>query len=113
MKQEKLLFEDKDVKITDRTLTIKCYYFPIATSKKILLTDILRVEVRPLGIAKLRLWGMDAMEWGYWFPGDCSRCSRDNYVAIYTGKCVTPSFTTENTNIIFQILSNELSKLRG
>lgn len=40
--EEKILFEDKDVKITDRMLIIKCYYFPIGTSKKIPLRDITR-----------------------------------------------------------------------
>jgi hypothetical protein len=52
----------------------------------------------------MRLWGMDAMAWGYWLPGDCKRCSRDQFIAIYTGKCIIPSFTTENTSIVYNIL---------
>jgi len=27
-------------------------------------------------MAKLRIWGMSAFTWGYWFPGDCSRPQR-------------------------------------
>lgn len=73
---------------------IKCYYFPIGTSKKIPFKDIAKVEVRDLGMARMRLWGMDAMAWGYWLAGDIKRCSRDQFIAIYTGKSITPSFTT-------------------
>lgn len=75
-------------------VTIKCYYFPIGTAKRIPLKDIQKVEVRDLGMAKLRLWGMDLMAWGYWLPGDCARISRDQFIAIYTGKSIVPSLTT-------------------
>ena len=56
---------------------IKWYHFPIATSKKIRLSDIQRVERRNLGFAKYRLWGMDATAWGYWLPGDKDRPSME------------------------------------
>lgn len=113
MQQQKLLFEDKDIRITTQYLTIKCYYFPIGTSKKIPLKDIARVEIRDLGMARMRLWGMDAMAWGYWLPGDCQRCSRDQFIAVYTNKCIVPSFTTEHTTVVYNILSSELQKLRN
>jgi hypothetical protein len=75
-------------------VTIKCYFFPIGTAKKIHLKDIIKVEIRDLGMAKWRLWGMDAMAWGYWLPGDCSRPSREQFIAIYSGKSIVPSLTT-------------------
>jgi hypothetical protein len=63
-------------------------------------------------MARMRLWGMDAMAWGYWLPGDCKRCSRDQFIAVYTNKCIIPSFTTENTAVAYNILSLELQKIR-
>ncbi len=85
-------------------VTIKCYYFPIGTSKNIDLKDIIKVEIRDLGMAKMRLWGMDLMAWGYWLPGDCSRFSREQFIAIYTRKNIIPSLTTEHTATVYNIL---------
>lgn len=74
--QERVLYQDKDVRITNFHLVIKWYYFPLGLSKTIALKDIKRVEKRELGWAKARLWGMDATQWGYWLPGDKNRFSR-------------------------------------
>ena len=40
----KILFEDKDVKITDKEVIIKFYYFPICTSKVIPFSRIQNIE---------------------------------------------------------------------
>ena len=64
IEEEKILFEDKDVKITNQYVYIKWYFFPIGTTKKIPIADIKKVEKRELGWAKARLWGMDASNWG-------------------------------------------------
>ncbi len=85
-------------------VTIKCYYSPIGPSKKIPFKDIIKVEVRDLGMAKMRLWGMDLMAWGYWLPSDCSRFWREQFIAIYTGKYIIPSLTTEHTATVYNIL---------
>ena len=39
--------------------------------------QIKNIEVKQLGYAKMRLWGMDLSQWGYWLPGDCSRINRE------------------------------------
>ena len=38
-----VLYNDKDVKIRASGLTIKCYYFPLGTSKRIPIADIIDV----------------------------------------------------------------------
>ena len=55
---------------------------------------------------------MSAFAWGYWFPGDCNRPNRDQYIAIYIDSWVTPTFTTDNTMVAFNILNSELQKYR-
>jgi hypothetical protein len=77
------------------------------------LKDIVKVEVRDLGMAKMRLWGMDVAAWGYWLPGDVKRCSREQFVAVYTGKSIVPSFTTEHTAVVYNILMSELHKIKN
>lgn len=54
----------------------------------------------------MRLWGMDISAWGYWLPGDCKRCSRDQFIAVHTNKSIVPSFTTEHTAIVYNILTS-------
>jgi hypothetical protein len=40
-----VIYNDKDIKIRESGLTIKCYYFPISTSKRIPITEIRDVEL--------------------------------------------------------------------
>ena len=56
---------------------------------------------------------MDIMAWGYWLPGDMKRCSRDQFVAVYTGKSIVPSFTTEHTAVVYNILMSEIHKIKN
>lgn len=43
---ERIIFEDKDVKITNKFVYIKWYFFPFGGTKKIALRDIKKVEKR-------------------------------------------------------------------
>ncbi len=38
--EEQVLFEDKDVKVTNKFVYIKWYFFPFAQTKKIAIKDI-------------------------------------------------------------------------
>jgi hypothetical protein len=56
MLNSKILFNDKDVKVREECITIKNYYFPIGTSKRIPINeikDVYLVEESNL----LRIWG--------------------------------------------------------
>lgn len=44
--EERVLFEDKDVKITNKFVFIKWYFFPWGGTKKIAIKDIKKVEKR-------------------------------------------------------------------
>jgi hypothetical protein len=101
-----VLFEDKDVKITDQFVYIKWYFFPWGGTKKIALKDIKKVEKRELGWAKYRLWGMDASQWGYWLPGDKNRMSRTYFIGITVESSTKPSFTTEHVDQVYDILKD-------
>lgn len=77
-----MIYEDKDVKITNLFVYIKWYFFPFGLTKKIPIKSIKRVEKKELGWAKARLWGMDAAAWGYWLAGDKNRFSRTEFIGI-------------------------------
>jgi len=44
--EERVLFEDKDVKITNKFVYIKWYFFPFGATKKIPIKSIKKVEKR-------------------------------------------------------------------
>ena len=50
-----ILYNDKDIKIRESGLTIKNYFFPIATSKRIPLQEIRNVEL--IQETSGRIWG--------------------------------------------------------
>lgn len=102
--EETVLFEDKDVKITDKAVYIKWYYFPTAGTKKIQISSIRNVEKRDLGWAKARLWGMAYSRWGYWLAGDKNRFSMADFIGIDVGSRVKPSFTTASIDEVYKIL---------
>jgi hypothetical protein len=88
----KVLYEDKDVRITDRDVKIKCYFFPIGKSKTIPYSKIKFVEIKNFAW-KGKIWGMNVTEWGYWMPGDLKRLDYDKFIAVETGSSITPCFT--------------------
>jgi hypothetical protein len=55
---------------------------------------------------------MDINNWGYWLPGDIKRCARDDFIGIDVGAWVKPSFTTENTLQVYNIIFEEIKKYR-
>jgi hypothetical protein len=54
------------------------------------------VEIRDLGWAKGRLWGMDASHWGFWLAADKSRFRQEQFIALYTKSSIKPSFSSVN-----------------
>lgn len=99
----KVLYDDKDVTITDREVIIKCYFFPFGNSKKIPYRKIKSVEMKTFAW-KGKIWGMNVTEWGYWMPGDLKRWDYDRFVAIETGSSITPCFTCLNMEEAYRII---------
>ncbi len=107
----KILFDDKDVTITDKEVIIKCYFFPFGNSKRIPYRKIRTVEMKNFAW-KGKIWGMNVTEWGYWMPGDLKRWDYDRFIALETGSSITPSFTCTNMNEAYRIIQEQLHKYR-
>jgi len=108
---KEVLYDDKDVTIREDCVIIKCYFFPIGTSKKITYDKVQRVEMRNFAW-KGKMWGMSATEWGYWMPGDMNRWDYDKFIAVYTDSSITPSFTCKDMDNAYQILTRQFAKFR-
>ena len=106
-----LLYEDKDVAITDHGIKIKCYFFPFANSKTIPYRKIKDIDMKNFAW-KGKIWGMNIEEWGFWMPGDMKRWDYDRFVAIDTGSRITPCFTCTDMDRAYRILVEQVQKYR-
>lgn len=101
---KKVLYKDHTVEIGDCYLRIFKYYFPLATSKTIMFTDIERVTLED-GIGAGQNWGLCTKYLNNWFPLDRSRKNKLKFVAIHMkGKKIIPSFTPEDPEKVIQVI---------
>lgn len=75
-----ILYDDGRAVLDDEGVTLRRYYFPIATSKRIPYRSIRQVEAKPLGwlTGKGRGWG--TADPRHWAPLDVSRSSKSTLV---------------------------------
>ncbi|MUL65527.1 hypothetical protein BOO86_13695 [Mycobacterium sp. CBMA 234] len=87
------LYDDGNLTLDDDGLTIRRYYFPLGTEKRVPYVAIRGIDVRPLGAAtgSWRLWGTGSPS--HWFPLDMHRPKKDTLVVIDTGAKVKPCIT--------------------
>ena len=91
-------YEDQLVCLTKNDLTLKNYYFPLGTPKRILADEIVSIEkTAPTFLnGKWRLWG--SSNFLGWFPLDWKRPHRDClYRLRQSGRNFTICFTVENS----------------
>ncbi len=96
----KVLYDDKDVKIRESGVTIKCYFFPFGNSKRIPIDRIKDVYLIKKNI--YRLWGTGTFE--YWFALDSKRFDYNCFIAIDNGSSMLPSFTCTDNEGVYKLL---------
>ena len=99
-----LLYEDKQVKIYKELIVISKYYFPLATSKTILFSEMETVAlVNSDGVT--HRWGVCGKYLNNWFPLDNKRNLKNKFIEIKVkGKDIKPSITPDDPDRVFQIL---------
>ena len=99
-----LLYEDKQIKVYRELIVINKYFFPLATSKTILFTEMETVAlVNSDGVT--HTWGICGKYLNNWFPMDGSRKNKKKFIEIVLkGRKIKPSFTPEDPDKVFQII---------
>jgi hypothetical protein len=89
-------YADRLITITDGSLTIRRYYFPAATSKRIALESIRSAREVGLGTmtGRWRLWGATVPT--YWLNLDPSRSHKSTGFVLDVGKRIRPVVTPDN-----------------
>ena len=95
-----MLYDDKDVKVREQVVTIKTYYFPFGTSKRIPIADI--KDVYLIKQSSGRIWGTGTFE--YWFALDKNRLDYDCFIAIDNGDSMKPAFTCTDNEKVYNLI---------
>ena len=98
------LYEDAGLTLDDDGITIRRYYFPLATPKHIAYSDIRGIKTQPMGWAsgKGRFWG--ASDPRYWFPLDVHRGDKKTLLILDIGSRVRPCITPEDPDQVIALL---------
>jgi hypothetical protein len=112
MKQQDL-YDDGLVRLDGDGITIRRYYFPLATSKRIAYEQLKSVEDRPIGMltGKGRLWGSGDLV--HWLPLDLRRPRKDRALILDVGSRVKPTITPDDPDRVLKLLRQQTKGLSG
>jgi len=99
-----VLYDDGKVVLDEEGVTLRRYYFPPGTSKRIRYAQIQQVRAQPMGwlTGKGRGWG--SAHPGYWLPLDVSRPRKSTLIVLEVGGHVKPSFSPDDPEEVLQAL---------
>lgn len=102
-----VLYEDKSVRLDERGITIKRYYFPFGLSKRIPYRQIHAVRLLPLTAlsGQWRLWGTSNPR--YWFPLDAHRPKKEWLLVVDVGRWISPAITPDDAQKVEAILRTQ------
>ena len=107
---DEVLYNDGLVELDRQGITLRRYYFPIATSKHIAYTDIRGVRLRPMGVwtGKGRLWGSGDLR--HWAPLDPHRPRKTTAIILDLGTFIRPAFSPDDPERVFALLLEHTPK---
>ena len=102
------LYKDRLIEVTDQEVVFHHYCFPFLGDKRVPLSQVDRVEVRPPSLfnGSWRLWGTG--DFRTWFPLDIKRPSRDRiFMAFLRGRSRRIGFTVEDSQKVTGVLKEQ------
>jgi hypothetical protein len=105
------LYDDGLVSLDADGLTIRRYYFPLGTSKRIPYSRIKGVQEQRMEFltGKGRLWGTGDLR--YWLPLDLHRLQKEKALILDLGKGIKPMITPNDPDRVFALLQEHLSRM--
>ncbi len=101
---EQILYEDAGLIVTPSYILIRKYYFPLATSKTILFSEVENVQLNSSEGVTHR-WGICTKYLNNWFPLDSKRGEKKKFLSIkLKNKDIKPSITPDDPEKVFQII---------
>lgn len=102
-------YDDGQVQLDRRALTLRRYHFPSGTAKVIPLRAIKGYRVEPLGLLtqRFRIWGSSDLR--RWLPLDVQRPLRSTLITLdLPGTWPSPAFTPEDPEAFLEVFAELL-----
>lgn len=105
-----ILYQDNQVTIYKELIFIRKYYFPLGTSKTILISDIEAIGLHSSeGVT--HSWGVSTKYLNNWFPYDANRKNKTKFIEFQLkGKRIKSAITPDDPDKAFQILWENFTK---
>ncbi|OBF12429.1 MULTISPECIES: hypothetical protein [unclassified Mycobacterium] len=102
------LYEDSGLRLDEDGITIRRYYFPLATPKRIPYSKIQGVKTEQMtwNSGKGRIWG--AGDPRYWFPLDVRRGRKQTLLVLELGRQVRPCISPDDPERVIELLRDRL-----
>lgn len=103
------LYEDPGLRLDEDGITIRRYYFPFASPKRIAYSDIQGVKTKQMtwNSGKGRIWG--AADPRYWFPLDLRRGRKQTLLVVNLGRRrVRPCISPDDPDRFIEVLHDRL-----
>src|SRR5579884_1592706 len=104
-----VLYDDGLVQLNSDGLTIRQYYFPFGTSKRIPYVQIKSIHQWHMGLwtGKGRLWGSGDLR--HWFSLDLRRPWKEKALILDVGTWVKPVITPNDPDRVLALLQEQTS----
>jgi hypothetical protein len=101
-------YDDGLVRLDAWGITLRYYYFPLGTAKRIPYFEVRRVELRSMGwlSGRGRLWGTSSP--GFWMPLDLGRTRKRGMVILDLGHRVKPAFTPDVPERVVELIRRQI-----
>jgi hypothetical protein len=104
----KFAYDDGRCVLDEDGLTLRRYYFPVVTSKRIPYSKIQKFDARPMGCfsGKGRGWGTSNPR--YWLPLDMTRPRKNTLIVLDLGRRVKPVLRPDQPERVLQLLQERV-----
>ena len=102
------LYHDAGLVLDEDGITIRRYYFPLATAKRIAYNKIRGIRAKPMSwlSGKGRIWGTSHPR--HWFPLDVARGRKQTLLLVDVGRWVRPCITPEDPARVIAVLRDRV-----
>jgi hypothetical protein len=107
---ETILYSDDHITLTNKSLSINNYYYPLNKVKQIPIEKIKKITLQKLGTftGKNKFYGLSLN--GLWFHFDRKRPLKENTVIIDNGSLIKTAITPNDINKVYNILKQLIKK---
>ncbi len=106
-----ILYEDNYCQVSNVCIVIKKYYFPLASSKTLMYSEIAKISLED-GLNVRHQWGPCTHFLNNWFHYDSNRANKEKFLSFkLKGQRIMPSLTPDDPVKLFNLLKSHFEEI--